>query len=255
MDDIRHASLYLPAARVLQASPCPLKALLEAVWDDPGWWTRQLKQATKTWLADLESWATQPPQVAEPTVDPADLPVGPSESGHFFLCELCGALFPLRKHLTVHLARRHEIISPTRLLAPGPTCVACLRHYHTVARLQNHLKRSGACLYRTACLLPPLDMDEVRAVESQDKAYKKRVLHGHWEDFTVPPAACQAQGPQQLTARERVEVEGEGIALSTLSRLFHPSPSFLRDIEAYVDGRSTEGPRGCAVRFWDRRPH
>ena len=253
--DVSHASLYLPVARVLQASPCPLKALLEAVWDDPGWWTRQLKHATKIWLADLESWAAQPSSVPEPVVAHPDPPAGSSDNGQFFPCEFCGALFPLRKHLTVHLARRHEVISPTRLLAHGPTCVACLRHYHTVVRLQNHLKRSGACLYRSACLLPPLDIAAVREVELQDKAHKKRVLHGHWEDFVAPLAPCLAQGPQQLTASERVEVEGEEIALGTLSRLFHPCPSFLRDIEAYVDGRSTEGPRGSAVRFWDRRPH
>ncbi|CAE7269223.1 R1 [Symbiodinium microadriaticum] len=223
--DVSHASLYLPVARVLQASPCPLKALLEAVWDDPGWWTRQLKHATKIWLADLESWAAQPSSVPEPVVAHPDPPAGSSDNGQFFPCEFCGALFPLRKHLTVHLARRHEVISPTRLLAHGPTCVACLRHYHTVVRLQNHLKRSGACLYRSACLLPPLDIAAVREVELQDKAHKKRVLHGHWEDFVAPLAPCLAQGPQQLTASERVEVEGEEIA----------------DIEAYVDGRSTEG--------------
>ncbi|CAE7942908.1 unnamed protein product, partial [Symbiodinium necroappetens] len=253
--DVSHASLYLPAARVLHASPCPLKALLEAVWEDPGWWTRQLKKATKLWLTDLESCASQPSPAPEPAAGQTAPPAESSDNSQFFPCEFCGALFPLRKHLTVHLARRHDVISPTRLLASGPTCVACLRHYRTVARLQIHLKRSGACLYRSACLFPPLAMDEVREVESQDKAYKKRVLHGHWEDFAAPPAACQAQGPQQITAGERVEIEGEEIALGTLSRLFHPCPSFLRDIEAYVDGRSTEGPRGCAVRFWDRRPH
>ncbi|CAE7233843.1 unnamed protein product [Symbiodinium necroappetens] len=167
--DVSHASLYLPAARVLQASPCPLKALIEAVWDDPGWWTRQLKKATKLWLADLESWASQPAPVPEPAANQTAPPAESSDIGQFFPCEFCGALFPLRKHLTVHLARRHDVISPTRLLASGPTCVACLRHYHTVARLQNHLKRSGACLHRSACLFPPLTIDEVREVESQDK--------------------------------------------------------------------------------------
>ena len=244
----------LSAAKVLQDMPCPLRALLEAVWDDPTWWTRQLKQAAKAFQADLDHWVALPKTDREVPDEHDDDVQGHEATGQVFPCDVCGAIFPLRKHLAVHESRMHGLISPTRLLAPGPTCIACLRHYGTVERLQYHLKRAGSCLYRSACLMPPLTMPEVADAERTFKAYKRRVAKGHWEDFHTPTAACFAAGPKQLTASERVECEGEGMLLSTLSRLFHPCPVFLRRIEAYNGDRSQEGPRRTAARFWDRRP-
>ena len=58
--------------------------------------------------------------------------------------------------------------SPARLFAPHPTCVACLRYYHTAARLQRHLKGSRRCLQRACQLLPPLALTSIAEVEASD---------------------------------------------------------------------------------------
>ena len=251
VNDVRHAAHYIPAAQLLLSAPCTLRALLEAVRDDGMWWTRQLKKAAKIFHADLITWASKVDTVT--TADTSGEEPGVPEEASF-RCSLCSAVFPLRKHLAVHEARRHGLISVTRLLSPGPTCLACMRHYDSTERAQCHLKSSHACLYRVARLIPPLSLDEVRLAEQDCKRLKRQVVHGKWELYKAPEQVQVAAGPKLLTAHERVELEGEDIPLQTLARLFHPCPDFLRRIDTYIADRSQEGPRRTAASFWDRRP-
>ncbi|CAE7889137.1 hypothetical protein AK812_SmicGene17289 [Symbiodinium microadriaticum] len=237
VNDVRHAAHYIPAAQLLLSAPCTLRALLEAVRDDGMWWTRQLKKAAKIFHADLITWASKVDTVT--TADTSGEEPGVPEEASF-RCSLCSAVFPLRKHLAVHEARRHGLISVTRLLSPGPTCLACMRHYDSTERAQCHLKSSHACLYRVARLIPPLSLDEVRLAEQDCKRLKRQVVHGKWELYKAPEQVQVAAGPKLLTAHERVELEGEDIPLQTLARLFHPCPDFLRRIDTYIADRSQE---------------
>ena len=59
-----------------------------------------------------------------------------------FACSECGAAFPLPKHLAVHQARSRAEISPARLYALVPFCLACHKWYHSITRVQYHLKTS-----------------------------------------------------------------------------------------------------------------
>ena len=152
------------------------------------------------------------------------------------------------------MSRAHGVITPTRLLAWTPTCQACLRHYANVQRLQYHLKASSACLLRTAWLLPPLTWDQLRETERPCKSAAKAIKHGHWEGFTATAPAQQAFGPRALTAHEIVDVMGEDLCLDVLARLYHPDPTFISSVEAYVAAKSSEGQRKTASRFWDSRP-
>ena len=245
--DLRHAALYVPAARVLLQQTCPLSSLVEAVRDRPSWWTQQLKKACKDWASDLQRWAhggaSSGPQPAP--ASPVPLP---------FTCSHCGKGFSLRKHLWVHLSRSHAVITPTRSLAWTSTCQACLKHYANVERLQYHLKSSSPCLLRTAWLVPPMTPEQLCEAERPHKAATKAVRGGMWEGFTATASVQQAYGPRALTAHEIVEAMGEELCLDVLARLFHPDPTFISFVEAYVADRSSEGQRKTASRFWDHRP-
>ncbi|CAE7942657.1 CFDP2 [Symbiodinium necroappetens] len=251
VQDVRHAAQYVPAARLLLSTTCPLRALLEAVRDDGMWWTRQLKKAAKVFQSDLDTWA----QVGHsPATNEQDEAAPSPPPDLCFRCTLCPAAFPLRKHLAVHEARKHGLISVTRLLSPGPTCLACMRHYDSTERAQYHLKSSHTCLHRVARLIPPLSVDEVKDAERDCKRLKRQVVHGKWELYKAPEQVQVAAGPKLLTAHERVAAEGEEISLRTLAGLFHPCPDFLRRVDAYIADRSQEGPRRTSASFWDRRP-
>ena len=54
--DIRHVVLYRPAASLLLAEPCPVRALIAAMQDDRTWWKRQLQAADRLCLLDLRKW-------------------------------------------------------------------------------------------------------------------------------------------------------------------------------------------------------
>ena len=113
--------------------------------EDPDWWLRQVRKAHKAFAQDPDKWITQhgtsdapvPLQVqpVSPTCAPQcqlDLPSRP------FRCPHCQAAFPLRKHLGVHLARRHAILSPARHVAMGVYCYSCLRRYGSIRAVQQH---------------------------------------------------------------------------------------------------------------------
>ena len=255
--DIEHAAQYIDAAQVLLAARSPVRALLEAVSEDATWWTRQLKKAAVACAADVRAWMQQQAPTRSGVLDtaaPRSPGPPPSPRGFAFSCDECGASFPLRKHLAVHYARRHGRIAITRRLAPTSTCLACMKHFDSPVRVQYHLKSSATCLSRVARILRPLSLEEVREVELQAKSLKRRVDHGCWELFRTPQAVAVAAGPRILTAQERADAEGEDMALSTLSRLFHPCPTFLQEVEDFIAGRSVEGPRRTAAGFWDKRP-
>ena len=255
--DIEHVAHYTDAAQALLGTKSPIRALFEALADDALWWTRQLKKAIAVCSADLRKWAQQQaPLRSQDIVDSPPEPPSPPPRppGFDFTCEECGASFPMRKHLAVHRARRHGKIAITRRLAPTATCLACMKHFESPIRVQFHLKWSSPCLSRVARLIRPLTLPEVQAVEQDAKSLQRKVAHGKWELFRAPTAACTAAGPRILTAQERAEAEGEEMALSTLSRLFHPCPNFLQEVEDFIAGRSVEGPRRTAAGFWDKRP-
>ena len=207
--DIDHAAQYVEAARVLMAARSPVRTLLEAVADDAAWWTRQLKKAVAVCAGDIQQWMhNQAPARSRGLDSGLQRPPGPSTSPQVlaFSCEECGAMFPLRKHLAVHYARRHGRIAITRRLAPTSTCLACMKHFDSPVRVQYHLKSSAACLSRTARLIRPLSLEEVREAELATKSLKRKVDHGSWELFRTPQLAGIAAGPRILTAQERAEV-------------------------------------------------
>ncbi|CAE7206779.1 unnamed protein product [Symbiodinium sp. CCMP2592] len=228
-----------------------VSSLLELVWEKPAWWVATVKRACKCAQADLEKWRVDKDRHEHS--GPAPAPVRPRDSGAF-ACQWCGARFPMRKHLGAHLAKSHGIFSPARHLAFGDTCISCLTCYHSVSRVQAHLKHSDHCLRRSCLLAPPLTVPQIREVEAQETKARKRVKHGHWAEYSATLPAMRSDGPKGLTAAERIDICGEDLDLATLSRLHRPQPSFLSWIDAFIADRSREGPRSGTASFWHSRP-
>ena len=191
----------------------------------------------------MDNWSKQrhaaPPPA--PTLDVRD-----------YVCPFCGDGFVLRKHLGVHIARRHGVPAPVRLYTHHPTCLACLKHFHTVPRLQGHLRSSTTCMLRVCQLLPPMSFEEVRQAEASDKAHLKRLRKGDWMSFHAVQPVCQALGPQQPSRDELRQWLGEDAPL-TLLRRDQPDPTLLAWILSEVPKRTTEPPRTGTHSFWTSR--
>ena len=62
-----------------------------------------------------------------------------------FGCMVCQKPCATKAGEGAHMFRCHKRVNPIRSLAQSATCDACLRHYHTTARLVAHLRYSKSC--------------------------------------------------------------------------------------------------------------
>ncbi|CAE7244695.1 unnamed protein product [Symbiodinium sp. CCMP2592] len=186
--DIRHVAQYNPVAEVLLSTGRPLHVLLEKLQEQPTWWTKVLKGAAAKWHQDLEHWEQARSAETAASGEAADQIDAPPPALPFS-CHLCQAAFPLRKHLWVHYARKHNVITPTRALAHSDTCVACLRHYSNVvdrqtdvAATQNRLQ--DAKMAATAASRETLPRGSLRNMEAAIAESKEidPSYHGHIRD-------------------------------------------------------------------------
>ena len=246
--DVKAVAVYVSSARTLQQMPCVVTALIEACQSDPQWWPSQVQLAVKGYLKDLELWDPQKACVQPP-------PVSGFAGTQAFFCDLCGAGFPLRKHLGAHLAKSHGQLSPSRHFALSEYCLACHRFYHSISRVQNHLRQSRSCLLRVVHLVRPLTVAELRSVEAADKARSRKIAKGQWTAFLAAAPASIAFGPRLPLYSEAIAglTEAE-LTVERLQRLYRPSPSVLHWITQHVDAASHEEDRHTSLDFWLSRP-
>ena len=249
--DVQQVGLFLPEVLGILGVGDPVTSLLDAYIEDPNWWPKQVAKAIRAFYSDLQAWKAGDCPPGAPAPPPAAPPDRP------FQCEQCGAAFPLRKHLGVHLARAHGVLAPSRHFAPHTFCVACHRDYGAVRRVQMHLKGADSCLRRAARVIAPMTRDEIAAAEAPDKALGKKQKGGQWIDFKAPAPALVAYGPVLPLWQERRPgsdvPEGE-VLLSQLRPPFIPAQATLDWVEDHISRRSVEGPRTTSCSFWDRRP-
>ncbi|CAE7870248.1 unnamed protein product [Symbiodinium necroappetens] len=255
--DFQCVSLYVPSVKHCVSTSDVVPGILASLSEDRLWWPKQVKQACKIFQADLERWnqlrkLSKPlkPTAKAAVVTPEDCP---------FVCRLCSASFPLRKHLHAHMAKSHQIYSPARHFAIGPRCEACMRHYGRISQVQQHLKQSSECLLRCLFLFRPLEVDEIHQLEQPDKQNRKAVASGKWQQFRCsgPPQRVPVEfGPRLPTAAERRVPPDptEQARLSTLGKHYIPSADCQAWITGHVDAKSQEAPRQSACTFWQKRP-
>ena len=75
-----------------------------------------------------------------------------------WLCQKCGKTFGTGKALSVHLYKQHQQHADVRSFMDSTTCGACLKNYHTVQRLRQHLQYpKGCCLRKLRTIWWPMD--------------------------------------------------------------------------------------------------
>ncbi|CAE7234196.1 unnamed protein product, partial [Symbiodinium necroappetens] len=219
--DVQAVAVYCPAAQVVLDSSCSVTALVEAIQADATWWLRQVKCAIRQYGDDLEKWAgqTHSHSTVGSTTGDVEAPL-PLVQGRPFQCRLCDASFVLRKHQALH---------------------ACLKFYHTVDRLQYHLKRSAPCLTRVVHVLPPMSPAELRAVEGADAATKRKVGKGQWQHYVAARPSAQSYGPRLPIAAERLQgLQEDDLTLADLGRVYRPPPGVVAQVMDFIDAASSE---------------
>ncbi|CAE6971530.1 unnamed protein product, partial [Symbiodinium sp. CCMP2592] len=242
--DMQAVAVYVPAVTLLLNNGCPVTALVEAVQDNPNWWPSQIKLAIKAYKQDLRAWA----QKAESAQDaPAPVQVGSLP----FKCRWCSATFALHKAVALHESRKHGSLCPARHYSQVPWCIACLKYCHTLERVQYHLRRSRECLLRSAHLVPPLSIVQIREGESDEALRRKKIKHGGWQCYSAATPVLQCQGPLAPTYHEAIEgLDEDELTLERLKTLFRPLPETVAWVEESVNRESKEGARSGTADFW-----
>ncbi|CAE7216454.1 unnamed protein product [Symbiodinium sp. CCMP2592] len=246
-EDYHAVVLYLPEVKDLLQSE-PVAAIIASLSEDPKWWFKQTIRAAKVFHEDLVLWSQGS------RGGPEELPVAVERP---YACPCCPATFVLRKHLGVHMARSHMLVSPARHYAPTTHCLACLRHYGSVGRVQMHLKGHPQCLLRCAYLFPPMSHEDIARAEHSDAQARKRVKKGAWQTYEAPKLSTPIAGPPLPSADERqqhVDITSESTLLADLARHYRPKASTVAWITKYLADASREGPRVTSITFWGSRP-
>ena len=108
-------------------------------------------------------------------------------SSEEYFCLQCSRCFASPAALAVHSFKKHARKNVTRYFVDGLQCIACLKHFASGINLQNHVKRSPACLqqYMTGALL----IDPEPGVNSRRANNDKPQL---------PDPMMQGEGPRRV---------------------------------------------------------
>ena len=255
LQDISLVAQHQSAARVLVHTACPLRALFDALQQDASWWVRTVRGACRVSTQDHVAYFQQVQRHGRDAVEVEDALSRPADQPRTHVCPDCGAAFYLNRHLATHRARAHGSISPARVFAPTEVCLSCLRLFHSVPRVQQHLKENAACLTRRRLvhLIPPLTLSEVAQAEGPSKALKRALKGGRWQRYTTHLPPQQTLGPRLPTGSE-VSSMDELDVIGHLRAPFWPRAADVAWITAFHASRSREGPRTASTDFWLQRP-
>ena len=239
---------FVPAARILLAEQCVVQAVFDSIVQDPQWWPGVIKRASRLCVAELARWVeSRKLQLRSPQVS-----VLPAQGDHSFRCHLCPASFALRKHLGTHLLKRHGIWSPARHYAVSEHCVACMRWFHDVRRVQTHLKGSPKCLERSAHVLAPLTHQQILSLEAEVTNRQLALKRGQWSRFCSVLPTTVFFGPRLPSKSERLASFDESTSIAELSLGFNPCSADITWIQRHISEASIEGAREAACSFWTR---
>ena len=160
----------------------------------------------------------------------------PDQADEVFGCMYCCKRFRSHGGEGAHLCRAHGIVSQLRWLYDGTSCPACLREYHTFAKLQQHLRGAATC---RALLQGQRHCRE--PAPGKGSAANERLHNLH--DGLLP--ILQAQGPRddrrQPRAEENYDLQlFEDLATLCFEHQDHPD----RDLQAALTAKIQERPIG-----------
>ena len=97
-----------------------------------------LKEAMEEHIVAKQKWNGQISSVPK-------MPAALGGQGKENTCEICGALFHGAAALANHLWKKHQLHAKVRYYIHDTACGQCLRDFHSLQRLRQHLQYSEAC--------------------------------------------------------------------------------------------------------------
>jgi hypothetical protein len=147
------------------------------------------------------------------------------EEAPSFGCMLCHQRCRSRGGEGAHMCRKHGQVQQIRHYIAGTQCMACLKEYHTVGQVQQHLMRSAEC--RTYLLQHRLHGEVLPGIGSKDNTARAQEHDGR-----LPP--LQASGP--------AKPHRGGLDFSLVDFELHDALALL-----IVDGQTTSEIEGLEV--------
>ena len=147
--------------------------------DIPSWWSfakaygkgwdklvasLTAKEALQQHLQAKQKWATGKEQIAEV----------PHDEEHFDhrTCPSCGARFVGQMALSNHLWQKHKVHPIARPYVSGTSCGSCMRQFHTLQRIRQHLQYSETCLRHLKSVWHPEAVHEVETLICTQTTYR-----------------------------------------------------------------------------------
>ena len=133
-----------------------------------------------------------------------------------FGCMTCGISCRSKAGEGAHMFRVHGLKAWSRQWFDEPTCPACLRFFHTMAKTKAHLYYSPRC--RAQLVSRNMQCGAMAGTGSlEDKAREAQ------HDFLLPPSQCQGPMPQTQRAREPVLID-DGLHLQIVELIDARTP-------------------------------
>ena len=152
-----------------------------------------------------------------------------SQVDGIFGCLACQKAFRSKAGEGAHMFRVHGLCSWSRKLFSEPSCPACLKFFHTMAKTKAHLYYSVAC--RTRLLNSNMNCPRSAGAGSMEDRERE-----HFHDFLLPP--LRGFGPHLPCPRQREHIPIEdGLHLKLVDMIADriPLAEFREVLLTYID--------------------
>ena len=158
----------------------------------PRYWKRLVRRASmhcilqRQRLHKVKELHLRVLQRVEPLVDNLDIdPIAEVRDTPTFGCMMCQKKCRNSAGEAAHMCKVHGRTSQLRILYDQPTCGACLKHFHTMAKMKAHLYYSSACRetlqsrnQRCAVVPGTGSKDDLERVKMHDRLLPPLTGHG-----------------------------------------------------------------------------
>lgn len=122
-------------------------------------------------------------------------------------CQECGKVMPTHQAWASHRFRSHGIKSGLSRWCWSVHCLVCLKWYHSRERLMKHLKASTGCALLTIANVPPMNEEQEKECDEEERARRKRKKACEFNETNLPVWTCE--GPVCDWACDKDKPDGE----------------------------------------------
>ena len=122
-------------------------------------------------------------------------------------CDLCHAMFQSKRALAMHASKRHGYRTLVKHFAFDSRCANCSRDFHARARLCAHLRGAPVCLHRIQACFPPLEVEQMQALDAIDAQEASLLKKQGWLPTKALVPVLRAYGPELPEASSQAAIE------------------------------------------------